>query len=194
MDIRLSVQYFHPHLHPYMNSQNVNVIISSASYVLTGIQFYTECGFLSVGKKDGDNIKSVKENAKALSHEVSLLPYAELTKEYPYMTFDRESEGVFAAKQSGYINPRQLVKAQVKLAKQYGCHVYDSVVDSISNEVPKGHLVKMANGQNVMSKRVIVATGAFTFSRSLMPGGMLPDLYLCPSTVILVCLTHFHTL
>ena len=157
--------------------------------VLTGITFYTDCGFLSVGTKDGEYIRNVKANAEALSCDVSSFSSPMLAKEYPYMVFGGNNEAVFSAKDSGYINPRPLVKAQIKLAKKHGCHIFDTIVESISEVESNGHLVKMANGTNVTSRRVILATGAFTFCRSLMPGGMIPDLYLHPNTVILVRLT-----
>ena len=154
--------------------------------VFSGIKFYNECGFLSLGTKDSQYLRNISDNAKALCHEVKQLSYSQLLENYPYMSFEPNDEGLLSPTKSGYINPRPLVKAQIELAKHYGCEVSHTIVDYISENEPEGHLLGLADGRKLQTKRVILATGGFTFSRPLMPGGIDPNLRLHPNTVILV--------
>ena len=154
-------------------------------FFVQGISFYNEAGFLSTGRKDGEYISTSSASAEALNDEVTQLPRPELCKRYPYMAFDKNDIGLLS-KRSGYIDPRKLVTAQIKLAEQNGCEAIDIVVDDIRPTSPNGYEILLADGRRVKSNKVILATGAFTFCRPLLPDNLVPKLCLYPNTVILV--------
>ena len=156
------------------------------TFDLSGINFYVESGYLSVGIKETPRLRNIKANVEARCHNVKYLSYSQLVERYPYMSFGQLDEGICPASDAGYINPRPLVKAQIELAKRYGCEAFDIIVDHISHNELDRHVLTLADGRKVVAKRVILATGGFTFCRSLMPRGIIPDVRLNPNTVILV--------
>jgi glycine/D-amino acid oxidase-like deaminating enzyme len=72
---------------------------------------------------------------------------------------------------AGYISARGLVAAQTKAAIRFGVEVYDAVVEEVIKEENNGDLflVRCSNSKILHSKKVLVAAGAFTNARPLLP-------------------------
>ena len=141
--------------------------------------------------KDGESINNIKSIASELAQNVEYLDLESLKTKFPYMSFGENLEGIYARTQGGAINPRRLVEAQQKIASDMGTVMIDDVVECVepfSGQVG-GHVIRTAGGLRFEATRVLLATGAFTTSRTLLPDGIRPKLDLWPTMVILVCIT-----
>ena len=82
-----------------------------------------------------------------------------------------------------------MVQAQKTVAQTQGCTVIEDVISKISRSVDsRGKYVmnvETESGKRIGSKSVLMATGAFTALRNLLPGLHL-DLELDPTAVVLV--------
>jgi len=73
-------------------------------------------------------------------------------------------------KDSGYVNPRQLVSAQVQAAEHCGCSRVQEEVEEVQRLPSGGFELRLASGATVDARRVLVAAGAFCNARPLLPG------------------------
>lgn len=114
---------------------------------------------------------------------VDLLPSAsELQERFPYLgIYNSNIKAIFEARNAGYINPRRLVEIQQKLAQKDGCVIVREVADSVAKTAgaaPGSTAMKVTTerGKEILAKKVLLATGAFTEFRSLLPPGLSLDL------------------
>ncbi|WAQ99396.1 hypothetical protein MAR_023769 [Mya arenaria] len=111
----------------------------------------------------------------------------ELAAKFPYLRLSANDAGVYEERNAGYISPRRLVSAQQAAAKKQGCRIIHDVVEKVSRVVKNGEYVMRVetNGGTVVeSRKVLLAAGAYTDFRQLLPGFRLNQL-LCPLTVAL---------
>lgn len=88
--------------------------------------------------------------------------------EYPYLRFP-DGYGLFReAAPAGYINPRDMLRAQNVIAVQQGAEVIDALVVSVQSDVDQV-LIETANGTQVSAQKVLIACGAFTNFNNLLP-------------------------
>lgn len=110
----------------------------------------------------------------------------EIKKKFPYMDFGSDVQALHLSKTSGYLNPRNLVKAQKMIAEKAGCVYVDDVVNSVVRN-PSGYYdLTLEKKGRVTSQKVLLSTGGFTHCRDLLPPGIKPDMEQHPETVILV--------
>ena len=109
----------------------------------------------------------------------------QLKSKYPYLEVPTLTTGVFL-KQAGYINPRVLHKAQQQIARTHGCQIIDDVVDFIHQESSGHHILNTDSGKQISAKKVLLATGAFTECRNLLPKGISPSMDSTTETVLFV--------
>ena len=105
----------------------------------------------------------------------------------PYLSLPAGHEGVLEEKRSGYVNPRMLVMAEQIAARQQGCDVIETCVQKISDtfhiDGTPLKLITLENGDVIRSKKVLLATGAFTSFRDLLPAGIQPNVTLRAPTI-----------
>lgn len=156
----------------------------------SGIKFYHEVGCLTVGHKSGLFLQKSLESAKRQElPSVDLLPsVSELKKRFPYLgIYNPNIKAIFETRNAGYINPRRLVEIQQKLAQKDGCVIVREVADSVDEKTDAGAAsgggggavvmkVTTERGREILAKKVLLATGAFTEARSLLPPGLRLDL------------------
>ena len=113
---------------------------------------------------------------------------------FPYLHVDRDSSCLWQSNQAGCISPRKLVAAQQAIAKSRGCEVIDDTVVSIKE-------LKSASGADVMqisceagrkllTKRVLLCTGAFTNFNNLLPHNKQIEFHPCTTIVVKVEVTE----
>ncbi|WAQ95661.1 MTOX-like protein [Mya arenaria] len=138
----------------------------------SGIQFFHEVGTLWVG--EGEYFCKATSVTYQEKTGVNVLNSNDLHSKYPYLTFNSKDNGVLEKSHAGYLNPRKLVQAQIYLAQKNGCDYLDDIVKSVSRENTSNGTAVMEvlteKGKRVQCRKVLIATGAFTDFRSLLPG------------------------
>ncbi|UHS57038.1 FAD-dependent oxidoreductase [Agrobacterium vaccinii] len=137
----------------------------------SGVEFYGEVGCLIVGKKRGtgfDYIENVCAAAETLRVETEILDDAVLAERFPYFAFESGCEGVFERRNAGWVNPREMVRAQIVSAEKRGVTRIDDIAVSVRD---KGGVatVTTASGQVYTAEKVIVAAGGFSVAEGLLP-------------------------
>ena len=102
------------------------------------------------------------------------------------LTVPNGTVGILFPSQGGHINPRVLHKAQQKIAKSRGCQIIDDVVNSIHQESPGHQVLHTDSGKQISAKKMLLATGAFTECRKLLPKGVSPAMDSTTETVLFV--------
>jgi sarcosine oxidase len=102
------------------------------------------------------------------------VPYADypeasdIQRAHPVLAFPSGFTGVFEPAPAGYINPRALVRAQIKIAADHGATVVPDVVVKVDVE-PLGVVVTTRSGREFVGGQVLLACGAFANSYELLP-------------------------
>lgn len=147
--------------------------------VESGSSFFHECGSLilmakSIGRRTENMLRQGGEDAilvERLSADAlgATLPMLNLP------TLAGGVEGLFERKQAGYLNPRQLVKAQLGLTRSAGGQLMRGAVVAVRKEQPSGRwrLSVKRGGQHVEigAERVLIAAGAMTNQNGVLPAG-----------------------
>ncbi|NTF07911.1 FAD-binding oxidoreductase [Agrobacterium rubi] len=137
----------------------------------SGVEFYGEVGCLIVGKKRGtgfDYIENVCSAAETLGVETEILDDAALADRFPYFAFESGCEGVFERRNAGWVNPREMVRAQIVSAEKRGVTRIDDIAVSVLEEGGVA-TVTTASGQVYTAEKVIVAAGGFSVAEGLLP-------------------------
>ncbi|MEO6701174.1 MAG: FAD-binding oxidoreductase [Jatrophihabitantaceae bacterium] len=147
--------------------------------VESGLSFFHECGSLvlmakSIGHRTADILRQCDEDEIL----VERLSAAALHNALPALnlpTLAGGVEGLYEREQAGYLNPRQLVKAQLGLTASAGGQLLRAAVVSVRKEQPSGRwrlLVKRGDQHfEVRAQRVLIASGALTNQNDLLPAG-----------------------
>ena len=155
------------------------------AFCSTGIRFYHEVGELVIGTKGGEYMRSIEDSARKtdLLSSLTKYDYTTMKKVFPDMEFAKEDVALHHKTNSGYINPRKMVAAQIKVAQNNGCRVVRDVVMKINS---LGHFfhVKTQSGKIILAKKILLATGAFTTLHPLMKE-VCPSFIPMPQTVTL---------
>jgi glycine/D-amino acid oxidase-like deaminating enzyme len=126
------------------------------------------------------------ESAKQYGIKSKYLSSSELKKHFPYLNFSESDEAIYEMDNSGYISPRRLVDAQIQNARQNGCQILFETVNEVKRCVQNGNYIMCVttdSGRQIFAKKVLLATGAFTSFRNLLPNQLNLDVSLCPVTV-----------
>ncbi|XP_078668177.1 monomeric sarcosine oxidase-like isoform X1 [Branchiostoma floridae x Branchiostoma belcheri] len=158
----------------------------------TGIKFFHDVGFLVVGTAESDYVRDVLKNSRSDDVTLRTLSRAQIREMFPYLDIGEGMVGLLDSRNCGHVSPRRLVSALQTAAHLQGCDVVDDVVSSI--EAPAGWArraganlaVRTETGAVIHARRVLLATGAFTTFRRLLPPGLRPDVRLTAQTVALV--------
>lgn len=126
----------------------------------SGVRFYYPTGGLQVGQ-DGH---SFLENTAAVGRELDIdfqaYPTEALRRLYPFLRFPEGFTGLLEKGGAGYINPRSLIEAQLKLARQQGATIIPKRVIELERRSGSVTLIT-ASHQIVKAKKVLLATGAY---------------------------------
>lgn len=145
----------------------------------SGVEFYGEVGCLIVGKARGTGysyIENVCAAADTLRVETDVLDDAALTQRFPYFTFEGGCEGVFERSNAGYVNPRELVRAQISIGQKRGVTRIDGVVVSVAEDGGVA-TVTTASGESYTAEKVLVAAGGFSIVEGLLPQKLEMEVY-----------------
>ena len=164
----------------------------------TGIEFHEPVGSLYVNPTCKDKYL---ENAKPIGEqfEHSFTSFAsgkEISDQFPDFRFPESACGIFESSPAGLINPRLLIKAQLKiLENNHGVIIHDTVVHI--SQIGTEFLVETSEGNNYFAHKIILAAGSFINFFNLLPKKL--ELVLKSEVVLLARLSeqdahHFSTL
>ncbi|MEM7336804.1 MAG: FAD-binding oxidoreductase [Chloroflexota bacterium] len=98
----------------------------------------------------------------------SFAPHCTASQHYVPYSFPAGYEIVYEAAPSGYLNPRRMVSAQVKIAQQQNTAVFQQRVSKV--QIQATHVeISLADGRRLTAQKVLLATGAFTNCFELLP-------------------------
>ena len=135
----------------------------------SGIDFYHEVGHLAIGLEHSDYINSVVANAKADNVTHVVVDDQDLVVRCPWLclppgaAFSGVSEPA-----AGWISAREHVRAHSAIASSHGCTIVDDDVLRVER-ADGGFEVHAASGDVWFCRRAVVAAGAFTNNRPLLP-------------------------
>lgn len=135
------------------------------------VKFYHEVGCLIVGKKRGTGfsyIEKVCAAAATLGVDTDMLDDAALSARFPYFAFEPDCEGVFEARNAGYVNPRELVRAQMLAAERHGATWIEDIAVSVRQQGGVS-TVTTVSGRTYTAEKLLVAAGGFSVSDGLLP-------------------------
>ena len=153
----------------------------------TGISFFSRHANLRVGPAgfsddhyyNWDGIDAV---GRDLGVETVHLDDQGLAEKFPQFRFDSGSHGLVEPK-GGVINPRRMVKAQLRAAQAKGATVIKDEVVALNRRSGDVEVV-LKNGQAISADQVLIATGAFTNAAKLLERRLA--MYLYGVTAVLV--------
>ncbi|XP_069102955.1 peroxisomal sarcosine oxidase-like [Argopecten irradians] len=148
----------------------------------SGVNFYSETGCMMAGPPEGQFVTNTRETVTSQNTQHDYLTPELLRQSFPHLNLPDEDVAIYETKNAGYINPRSLITAQKRIARDNGCDVINDIVCEISQHHSGAPLMSLLteSGQKIEARRVLIATGSFTNFRKLLPPGQEPDLKLLP--------------
>ena len=152
----------------------------------SGINFHHPVGGLKVWQLSGDSCDDLERNldvGRELGVDFEELSEEELRGRFPFFSFASGSVGVFERGGAGFINPRELIRAQLSLAENSGATIVRETATDVEIS-SDGCTVRTLEGNLFEARKVLIATGAFTGCYSLLQGRRL-ETTVNPSAVLL---------
>ena len=145
----------------------------------SGVSFFHECGSLVlISGNIADRTEQIAQHCKTNNIHIHRWSGSELLSQMPFFGLPELKGGVdvlFERKQSGYINPRRLVAAQLALAEKQDVHLLRAVVRGVRKSDGGGSWHVSANAGHdcfeILAGNIVIATGAATNFLDLLPGG-----------------------
>jgi len=130
----------------------------------SGIKFHHAVGCLRVASLQQNGASAQRhcmENGDQQNAKYKVLSGGETAQQFPYFHFLRDIDAIWESGAAGYINPRKLVQAQLKIAQNNDAILKRETAQEI---IPETDAVKFLTreGQIYHSRKVLLAAGAYT--------------------------------
>ena len=149
----------------------------------SGIRFYHQAGCIQVGptpQSDKDYIAHTEKIAQELKTPYQKYSARAFRTVVPELHFKEGLSILHEPAIAGYINPRELVQAQLEIAKMQGAEIVRETVTAVQSHL--NHIQITTNqGHIIKAKRVLIATGAWTQFLLGKALGLIPR----PRTILL---------
>lgn len=141
----------------------------------SGIQFWNPVGALYVTR---DRAYSQKRGNIGWERGIKfrMLDGSSLAKFQPVYRFPSDYHAIYEPAPAGYINPRDLIRAQSVIAEKQGVIHIEDVVEALTPQpsLPKArggerYTVKLLGGGEISAEKLLLTTGAFTNCYNLLP-------------------------
>ena len=126
----------------------------------SGLSFFTPCGALMAGPKDGEFCASVRKTAQELNIYHQPLERSALAEKFPYFNFTDDFCGFYEPDNAGHISPRRLVQAQIKAAQKYGAKLRRQIVTNIASDTQKMRVVTQE--QTLNFDQILITAGGWS--------------------------------
>jgi sarcosine oxidase len=127
----------------------------------SGINFHYPARYLFLCHEEIDSINANARVAEAHNVPFELLDSVALTERMPFLAIKSDERALLEPPPAGYVNPRALVRAQIKCATSKGGHVINQMVSKVE-EVPEGVRIITSTGENYFANNVLLATSIHT--------------------------------
>lgn len=138
----------------------------------SGITFYNPVGLLVVHKPATASADGAQWLQSAQAEQVPIKQYAagddSWRADFPYLDYPSRYAILHELAPAGYINPREMLRAQLSVAEQEGATIIRDTVLTVQQD-DSGVQVSTAQGNSYRAERVLVAAGAFTNFNQLLP-------------------------
>ena len=132
---------------------------------LSGIEFFNPVGCLKVAPDDKSGREYIANHdyvGKKLDVNLKYMSLEEIISEFPFLDFPASSIAMIEGGSAGWIDPRKLIKAQLKIASDNGAvNVRDTVID-VNLESGDKLRIQTESGKSFLAGKVLVAAGAFS--------------------------------
>ncbi|RDD36956.1 N-methyl-L-tryptophan oxidase [Trichoplax sp. H2] len=135
----------------------------------TGIQYYSEVGSIIIGPKQDIIWGKIEKCAKDLQINYNRLNNKDLKSRFPYLHLADDYIGFYEANSAGYISPRGQVKAEIKAAMDNGCQLIRDIVYQVQRSQDGKFIITTESNRVISSQKIVVATGAFTLFKDIIP-------------------------
>lgn len=135
----------------------------------SGIRFHEPVGCLFVAPPSDPYFSQVLTIAEQFN--VDYVAYGSPTERqaaHPQLQFPDQFGTLYEPSPAGYINPRELIAAQIQTAVSQGTRIISEVVTAVE-ATSQGAIVTTESGQVYWTRNVLVAAGAFTNVHDLLP-------------------------
>lgn len=149
----------------------------------SGISFFTNSGYLGLGKSGADYLRRSEVVGRGLKADVHRLSPPEVRRRFPFLTIAADAEGLYEGDRAGHVSPRAMVRAQTEAARKRGADIVSAEATAVRT-VTGGVEVETSSGDTLRAERVLIATGAFTELCGLSPTDL--KLRVFGRTVVLV--------
>jgi sarcosine oxidase len=136
-----------------------------------GIAFHVPAGVLFVAPQGSgrDYLAPVRQIAHVRGVAYEALPdQAALASRFPFLRFPASCHGLYEPAPAGYINPRDVIRAQLAVAQQHGATIIPELVTGITQTAGHAALTTQS-GNRYTASRALVAAGAFSNCHQLLP-------------------------
>jgi methionyl-tRNA synthetase len=136
----------------------------------SGIQFYqpVDSVHLAPHRKDSVFVEAASETAERLGIACTMIPRgAEVMERFPMLRFPLDSHGYIEHFPAGYINPRDLIRAQLAIAAGRGATIVPDTVVQIRNQGDRV-VVTTGAGTTYEARQVLITVGAYCNSFDLV--------------------------
>ncbi|MBA00936.1 MAG: FAD-dependent oxidoreductase [Chloroflexi bacterium] len=127
----------------------------------SGIEFHHPSQYLFLAQKDIDSLNENIDVAKAHNVHFDLLDNFSLTERMPFLHIAEDEKGLLEPPPAGYVNPRALVRAQLKCALATGIQLENQAVNELS-ETSTEVKIKTVAGNQYSASKVLLTTGVHT--------------------------------
>lgn len=131
----------------------------------SGIQFHYAASCLRVSPNvtaPGDTFLQAEQVGRDLDAALTLEREDEgLNEIFPFLHFPTGSLALWERGGAGYVNPRQLVQAQLTIARQQGATILAEAVTRVQRSAG-GATITTASGGELQARKVLIAAGAYS--------------------------------
>ena len=155
----------------------------------SGVRFHHAAGCLRLSadpKQPGDTLAQSLTAGREEGAQVEQMAQPQLGARFPFFDFPASSAAIWETGDAGYVNPRELVRAQLAVAEQQGAQVIRERATALhlsGNSASDGVTVETSNG-SLQARRVLLAGGAF--SNELLLAAKLRPLDLRPKLIFVL--------
>lgn len=150
----------------------------------SGISFFFEQGSLVLmAKSITHRTEAILAQCAKQNIPIEHMSEHELSNKFSYINLPslaQGTEGLYEKHMAGYLNPRNLVQAQLEIAKKNHALLYRSTIINVKKEKSDNlwhlQLAKDNDTEEICAKSVLVTTGAFTNYNNILPFGCKLDL------------------
>lgn len=125
----------------------------------SGLRFFHQTGTVMAGVEDSPYIARLRAVQQQGDLPCDVLQGQELAARFPFFRFDPGALALHETQGAGHINPRVLVRAQMRIAEQAGARILPDTVLGL-DETPTGLRIRTDQG-DVLANQALVAAGGF---------------------------------